>query len=74
MLREKELTCSWVIVPTTNESVAFANRTGGAILTVPPYIFFVSAFFCHFHHLRMVLSSQLEATVDFVNLLLLNIH
>ena len=42
-LREPKLTCIWVIVvvPTTNVSLAFVNRTEGALLAVPQYIFFV---------------------------------
>ena len=42
VLRETELTCIWVVVvPTTNESVTYANRTEGAVSAVPPYTIFL---------------------------------
>ena len=46
ILRETELTCSWVVVVLTkNKSVAFANRTEGAVLAGQEYSFLDTAHF-----------------------------
>ena len=45
ILRETELTCNWVVVPTMNKFVAFVNRAEGAVSAGQEYSFFVTVHF-----------------------------
>ena len=76
ILRERELTCSWVVVvPATIYFVAFANRAEGAASAGQAYAFLcLCIFLIHFCYVGMALSSQLTLSVDVVNILLLNIY